>query len=108
MKKRRPHKNSRSKAKLFDKIGERDKWTCQICGKPVMKLRIQNHPEAPSLDHIIPVCDGGTYVQENLRLTHLRCNNHDGRRHDPTYPKEKLNDNLRRSASSNRRRKRNN
>ncbi len=94
----RPHKNSKAKAKLIAKIGERDGWKCAICGDNVMKFRIQNHPLAPSLDHIVPVRDGGTYVQNNLRLTHTKCNNEDGVRYDPNYPKERLDAYIQRSS----------
>lgn len=31
-------------------------------------------PMCASLDHVIPVSEGGTSDPRNLRLTHLRCN----------------------------------
>lgn len=55
-------------------IFERDGWRCGICRKPVSRALRHPDPMAPSLDHIIPVCEGGTNETANLRLTHLRCN----------------------------------
>ena len=64
-----------------DKVGyirvaifERDGWKCGICHRKVD--RTLRHPDAaaPSLDHIIPVAEGGTNEAANLRLVHLRCN----------------------------------
>ena len=57
------------------KVYERDKWTCQVCGK-----RVRRKPEAlrdplmASLDHVIPIAEGGHHVYSNVRCTHLRCN----------------------------------
>lgn len=55
-------------------ICERDKWRCQICRKKVNRQLRHPHPLCASLDHLIPVCEGGTSDVWNLRLTHLRCN----------------------------------
>lgn len=32
------------------------------------------HPDAPSLDRVLPGCRGGTYAVANLLLAHKRCN----------------------------------
>lgn len=55
-------------------ICKRDRWRCGICHKTVSKTR--QHPDllCASLDHVIPVSEGGTNDVWNLRLTHLRCN----------------------------------
>lgn len=55
-------------------ICDRDRWRCGICRKPVD--RALRHPDlmCASLDHIVPVSEGGTNDLWNLRLTHLRCN----------------------------------
>lgn len=55
-------------------IAERDKWRCGICGGAVSKDRRYPDPLCGSLDHVIPVSQGGTSDPYNLRLTHLRCN----------------------------------
>jgi hypothetical protein len=55
-------------------IADRDRWRCGICHKAVD--RALNHPDplCASLDHVIPVSEGGTNDLWNLRLTHLVCN----------------------------------
>lgn len=55
-------------------IFERDRRRCGICRKRVRKDLVFPHPYSPSLDHIIPVVEGGHHVRANVRLTHLRCN----------------------------------
>jgi 5-methylcytosine-specific restriction endonuclease McrA len=63
-------------------IFERDGWRCHICGKRVHPSRFKRDPEGPSLDHLIPLADGGSHSQANCRLAHLRCNAARGRRGD--------------------------
>lgn len=55
-------------------IAERDKWRCGICGGRVSKTLRHPNPRAGSLDHVVPVSQGGTSDPANLRLTHLVCN----------------------------------
>ena len=55
-------------------IAERDKWRCGICRKPVDQRLRHPSPFAGSLDHVVPVSQGGTSDPGNLRLTHLVCN----------------------------------
>lgn len=31
-------------------------------------------PKSPSIDHVVPLAEGGTHDPANLRLTHLGCN----------------------------------
>lgn len=58
----------------FAEIAERDKWKCQLCGKPVNKALKSPHPKAQSLDHIVPIALGGEHSRANTQLAHLRCN----------------------------------
>lgn len=46
---------------------ERDRGVCGICRKPVA-------PAERSIDHILPLAEGGLHSYANTRLTHLRCN----------------------------------
>ena len=55
-------------------IYERDHWICQLCGTEVDRSGRHPNPDAPSLDHIVPVARGGTHEASNLQTTHLRCN----------------------------------
>ena len=59
---------------LSIEIFERDKWTCQICGKKVNKDLKVPHRMAPTLDHILPISAGGLHTRQNVRLAHLSCN----------------------------------
>ena len=65
-----------AKADLINhkEIFERDNWVCQICKLKVNpKLKYPN-PKSASLDHIIPLAEGGTHTKNNVQLTHLECN----------------------------------
>lgn len=55
-------------------IFERDKWVCGICTEPVDKrLRGDNWMRA-TLDHIIPLCQGGQHTKTNVQCSHWKCN----------------------------------
>lgn len=56
------------------RIFERDNWTCQLCGKKVDRRLRFPHPKCATLDHIIPLANGGTHVPENCQLAHFICN----------------------------------
>jgi hypothetical protein len=55
-------------------VFNRDRWVCGICRKKVDPDLRHPDPMAPSLDHVLPIAEGGTNEPANLRLTHLRCN----------------------------------
>ncbi|WP_406325181.1 HNH endonuclease [Streptomyces niveus] len=55
-------------------VYERDHWTCQLCRKPVMRDEVVPHPQAPTLDHTIPLARGGTHEPANVQLAHYLCN----------------------------------
>lgn len=59
---------------LRAEICKRDKWRCGICGDRVNPALEHPHPRAASLDHVVPVCEGGLSEPANLRLVHLVCN----------------------------------
>lgn len=52
----------------------KDSWICGICGSQIERDLEWPDPRAASLDHIIPVADGGTHEAENLQASHLICN----------------------------------
>jgi 5-methylcytosine-specific restriction endonuclease McrA len=47
---------------------ERDGTSCYYCGKPNLFGR------SATLDHVVPVCHGGTHDPDNLVLACPRCN----------------------------------
>ena len=62
-------------------VFERDKWTCQICrAKTPRARRGTNEPNAPELDHIIPLAKGGSHTWVNLQCACRRCNGAKGDR----------------------------
>ena len=71
-------------------IWERDKGHCWLCGR-ADKL------EDMSLDHYIPKSKGGKNTVENLRASHVECNNQRGngdprptKRHNKRKPHKKV------------------
>lgn len=54
-------------------IRERDKHRCGICGGKVNGKPFP-HPLSATLDHIVPLSQGGAHDPLNVRLAHLRCN----------------------------------
>lgn len=63
-------------------VFERDKWTCKCCGiKTPRKLRGTNHPDAPELDHIVPISLGGTHTKDNTQLLCKSCNSSKSNKH---------------------------
>ncbi|MFE3429810.1 HNH endonuclease [Streptomyces sp. NPDC059171] len=55
-------------------VYERDQWTCQLCREPVARDQVVPHPQAPTIDHIIPLARGGTHEPANVQLAHYWCN----------------------------------
>lgn len=55
-------------------IYERDRWRCHICGKQVKRDAVVPHPFAPTLDHVIPLAQGGTHEPANVSTAHFLCN----------------------------------
>ena len=52
---------------------------CWICNKPVTKTIKWPDPMSPSVDHVIPINQGGSQTtRSNLRLAHLSCNSSRG------------------------------
>ena len=57
------------------KVFERDKWTCHICGcKTPKSKRGTVSPNAPELDHIVPIAAGGSHTYANVACACKRCN----------------------------------
>lgn len=56
------------------RIFERDKWTCQLCHRKVKRTAVAPHPQAPVLDHIIPLAAHGTHEPTNVQCAHFLCN----------------------------------
>jgi|SRR5688572_22180242 len=55
-------------------IAQRDKRTCQLCRKRVAMRQVVPHPKAPTVDHVLPLADGGDDTRANVQLAHFMCN----------------------------------
>ena len=55
-------------------IYRRDAGRCQLCGQRVHKRFRYPHPESATVDHIVPITQGGRHAEDNVQLAHARCN----------------------------------
>jgi hypothetical protein len=60
-------------------VFRRDKWTCKMCGvRTPRRLRGTCEPNAPEMDHIIPLSAGGAHSYANTQCACRECNNRKG------------------------------
>lgn len=56
-------------------VFQRDNWTCHICGGPTSRnIQDGRQPDSPTIDHVVPVEQGGDHTYANIRTAHFRCN----------------------------------
>jgi hypothetical protein len=66
--------------KLIPYIGQRDHWKCSICHLKVKsKTYDSKNKWSPTIDHVVPVAEGGTDDLANLKLAHMICNSKKGK-----------------------------
>ena len=61
----------------LDRLIKRDGMTCYICGKTCTKDDVRwgsFGPNYPTIDHVIPLCKGGTHTWGNVRIACGECN----------------------------------
>lgn len=58
----------------------RDRWICQICKRKVNPEVRYPDPMSVSLDHVVPLSEGGAHSRANTRCTHWICNSRRGDR----------------------------
>lgn len=74
-KKYEQNRNHSKVGKVIPYVGERDGWKCSICfGKVKSKVYSSGDKWSPTIDHVIPVSQGGTDDLSNLKLAHMICN----------------------------------
>jgi hypothetical protein len=74
---RRARAHGAGKIESFDPryILKRDGWRCYICGCTTpKKLRGTKQPNAPEVDHVVPLARGGTHTEQNVRCICRSCN----------------------------------
>lgn len=55
-------------------IYKRDGWQCWLCLSPIDPDADPQGDDGPSLDHVIPLANGGTHEPSNVRACHRGCN----------------------------------
>lgn len=57
-------------------ILERDNYTCHICKQPINpKLNdLVTHRMSGTMDHILPIKQGGQHTRDNVKAAHMICN----------------------------------
>lgn len=80
LRRRAREKNARVAVVRRWEIFERDNWTCQLCGRKVNRNVTVPHPDAPVLDHVIPLDKHGPHVPDNVQCAHFMCNSIKGAR----------------------------
>ena len=82
----RAMRKARFKSKVYRaEIYKRDNYLCQLClGPLLLTAKIPNHPKsdccevtcfrAPTIDHIIPLANGGWHEPSNVQAAHFICN----------------------------------
>lgn len=70
------HRSNKRSGERFSATGiyERDGWHCRLCGEIVDRSLPCLHPDAPTIDHIIPISRGGKHIRANVQLAHRKCN----------------------------------
>lgn len=51
----------------YKRVWKREKGICYLCGRPVAEGDIH-------YDHVVPLSRGGAHSEDNVRVTHARCN----------------------------------
>lgn len=67
-------------------VAAQDKWICGICRDRVPQDWSVGDDRRlmPSLDHVIPIENGGPHLRDNVQLAHLSCNTRKGDVHTLT------------------------
>jgi hypothetical protein len=71
------HKHHRRKGKRA-RLRARDGDACWRCNQPMRFEGPPNCGKAATIEHLTPLCDGGTSALDNLVLCHVGCNRHLG------------------------------
>jgi 5-methylcytosine-specific restriction endonuclease McrA len=64
----------------WQEVLRRDKYRCHICDKPIKRDAKAPDPLAASVDHLIPLREGGDHTYANVAAAHWGCNAAKGHR----------------------------
>lgn len=59
-----------------DLVFRRDRYRCQLCG--IKTKNTVPHPQAPTVDHIVPLSQGGDHSYLNVQCACFSCNSRKG------------------------------
>ena len=59
---------------LFNLYG----WTCYLCKAPIDPHKRTPDWKAATIEHIVPLAQGGTHTWDNVAPAHYRCNQQKG------------------------------
>ena len=65
----------------YETLYKRDCGVCQICGMPVHPVKGIDNNWDGTIDHIIPLSNGGKHSMSNCQLAHRVCNSIKCRNH---------------------------
>lgn len=57
-------------------------WHCYICKKPIDRYRRCPDWKAATIDHHVPLAQGGKHTWDNVVPAHLKCNTAKGSSHN--------------------------
>ena len=65
-----------SETERFDaiEIFERDGWSCGLCGRPIDATLVFPDRLSATIDHVLPVNQGGQHARDNVQAAHFTCN----------------------------------
>lgn len=69
-----------SESYTLAEIAERDRFRCGLCGARIYMQKRSPDPLSASIDHIVPLSEGGSNMRSNVQLAHRRCNSAKGAR----------------------------
>lgn len=70
---------------IKDMYGRRDGWRCHLCLGEIDKKYSGNNDLLISVDHIIPISNGGSDYPSNIKASHVTCNKGRGNRSIESY-----------------------
>lgn len=63
-----------------EEVMRRCRWVCHLCGERIPKNAEWPAPMFGTVDHVIPLADGGEHSYANCKAAHLTCNCRKGAR----------------------------
>lgn len=78
---KRPYYSARRRAVMAKgdniihvQVFDRDGWICYLCNQKIDKSLRGDSWMRATIDHIIPICKGGTHTYDNCAAAHWLCN----------------------------------